>query len=226
MMESKCLIVTVAILCGGQGRRLGYRDKASLVFRGTRLIDRISELVKCISDDVFWVEKVPGQIKSLPHQVYARIHDHPIGGASGGVIAALRHASIQSHQNEEDHRSWCLVLSCDLPLITEVEILALADQASKAPPHLSCITFSEGPHPQPLCGIWRPATHGPLLAHIQAGGRLSSFVREYGTLLPIEQSSEQTHGHEALSPLFNLNTLEDLERLDRFEQRYASSQRS
>ena len=224
--------MTAAILCGGQGRRLGNLDKASISFRGQRLIDRISLLAERITSKVIWVEKEPHRLSSTPGRVYHRVGDHSVGGAVGALLSALNFIHHQaSHGPEDTHNEnvvdhWCLVLACDLPLITPHELQSLTQSIKGASSQVQCIALSMTQTPQPLCACWRSSAASLLLKHCEEGGRLTTFVERFGITLPIEEfgsTGEVTSDGRILSPLFNLNTFEDLSSLQNLEERYDHS---
>ena len=218
--------VTAAILCGGRGRRLGYIDKASISFLGQRLVDRISHRAAAVSSEVFWVEKEIGRLPSIGKNKYHRVSDHSIGGAAGGLLAALEYTQVTRKLSVPIEERWCLVLACDLPLITTQALHMLWLETQRVS-HLSvCVCFSEAGITQPLCAYWRASSLNLLKKHLEEGGRLTTFIQHNGTCLPIETlHSEKTLKQEGFDGplLFNLNTIHDLDTLLRLMKRYDHS---
>ena len=206
-----------AILCGGVGRRLGYRDKASIRFRGIRLVDRVSELVSKLCHEVCWVERHPHRLHSLDHQEYHRLKDHPIGGAGGAIISALQHYDRVNASLDHRRVEWVWIIACDLPLLTRESLELLAKQAILASPNTQCITFSDRGRPQPLCGLWRVQCGQMLIHLLQSGGRLTSYVKDHGQVIPLSELSSQSDRDLNESILFNINTIDDLSVLSSLE---------
>src|SRR5262245_53258314 len=90
--------LTLAILAGGRGTRLGGLDKSRLVFEGRTLLDRLLDL-KSLCADAFVVrdDVVPGR------------------GAPGGVVTALLLAQTP----------FVLIVCCDMPRVTPEAVRAL-----------------------------------------------------------------------------------------------------
>ena len=218
--------IAAAILCGGRGRRLGYVDKASISFLGQRLVDRISHCAAPLSSEVFWVEREIGRLPSVGKTQYHRISDHSMGGAAGGVLAALEYTQVTGELSVPINERWCLVLACDLPLITTHALHMLWLQTQRVSHRSMCVSFSEAGITQPLCAYWRASSLSILKKHLEEGGRLTTFIQHYGSCLPIETLySDETLKREDsdASPLFNLNTIDDLDTLLKFIERYDHS---
>ncbi len=96
--------VSVAILAGGQSRRMG-RDKAFLPVGGRPVLERVLERVVPLSDDVMLISNELEKYRYLGHRVIADIH--PGKGSLGGIYTAI-HAARYPH---------CLVVACDLPFL-------------------------------------------------------------------------------------------------------------
>jgi molybdopterin-guanine dinucleotide biosynthesis protein A len=96
--------VSIALLAGGQSRRMG-RDKALLDFLGEPLLARVIRRVRPLTDDLFIVatdrpEYTRFGIPVVPDAV-------PGCGPLGGIYTALSVARNDA----------CVVLSCDLPFV-------------------------------------------------------------------------------------------------------------
>jgi molybdopterin-guanine dinucleotide biosynthesis protein A len=96
--------VSVAILAGGQSRRMG-RDKAFLPVGGYPVVERVIERVAPLSDDVMLVTNAPDRYRHLGHRM---VDDaFPGTGALGGIYTAICAARY----------SYCLVVACDMPFL-------------------------------------------------------------------------------------------------------------
>ena len=108
--------LSVAILAGGQSRRMG-RDKAFLPVGGRPVIERVIESVTPLSDDVTIITNAPdnyrpylssygGFADALP--AFRMVNDvYPGKGSLGGIYTAI-HVASYSH---------CLVVACDMPFL-------------------------------------------------------------------------------------------------------------
>lgn len=193
----------VAILCGGEGKRLGNIDKASILFNDERLVDRISRVAKQLGSPLSWVEKTAGHL-SDPHQ-YAdrRLEDDPLGGSVGALVTALNSSS----------KEWVWILACDLPFIEVRHLAILAEQVMKVDQDVACITFVDSQHLHPLCALWRSNQANSLKKMIKNRGKISDFIKCYGALVSAASLIENEKISTPKTPLFNLNYPEDLKLL-------------
>ncbi|MBC7315222.1 MAG: molybdenum cofactor guanylyltransferase, partial [Chloroflexi bacterium] len=118
--------VSLAILAGGEGARLGG-EKAGLLLGGERLIDRALRRLAWLSEDR-WVVLRRGQALTVQG---ARLAEDlaPYEGPLAGMAAALKSA----------HLEWVFVLACDMPFVQRpvVEaLLALAEGCQAVVPRL------------------------------------------------------------------------------------------
>lgn len=104
--------VSVAVLAGGQSRRMGT-DKALLRFEGVPLLGRVLRIVEQVSEDVFIVGARPAY-QEFGVRVVA--DGYPGAGPLGGIATALQHA----------RHDRVLVVACDMPLLNLELLRALA----------------------------------------------------------------------------------------------------
>ena len=142
------------ILAGGQGRRLGGRDKPALVVDGRALLDRALEAVPGIP------VVVVGPPRTLPAGVVSAAEDPPGGGPAAAVAAGF--AALP----ELPADAIVAVLAADLPGIDASTLarLCAALLAGSSDPD-SADTYSADPggavlldpsgHRQYLIGVWR-----------------------------------------------------------------------
>ncbi|MDB4566817.1 molybdenum cofactor guanylyltransferase, partial [Akkermansiaceae bacterium] len=110
------------ILTGGKSSRMG-QDKAALKIGGVTQLDRILELVRPLTDDIylsvahlsegistFNAERSKLNVRLLPDL-------EPGPGPLGGLQAAFQH---------DPNSNW-LVIACDLPLLKKEDLQALVD---------------------------------------------------------------------------------------------------
>ncbi|MGC8878285.1 MAG: molybdenum cofactor guanylyltransferase [Anaerolineae bacterium] len=98
--------VSVAVLAGGQSRRMGC-DKAFLPVGGKPVIQRVLERVVPLSEDVILVTNAPDKYAS-----YTNCHIigdiYPGKGTLGGIYTALVAARYP----------YCLIVACDMPFLS------------------------------------------------------------------------------------------------------------
>lgn len=96
--------VSVAVLAGGQSRRMG-QDKAFLPVGGRPVIERVIQRVLPLSDDVTIITNTP----TLYHHFGLHIEGdvYPGKGSLGGIYTAIYVARYQ----------YCLVVACDMPFL-------------------------------------------------------------------------------------------------------------
>ncbi|WP_280527394.1 molybdenum cofactor guanylyltransferase [Ruania zhangjianzhongii] len=140
------------MLAGGQGRRLGGRDKATLPVAGQPLLQRV--LAACTgAQRVVLVGPGPA-----PDGVLRVQEDPPGGGPVAGIVAGL--AQVRS--------PWVLVLAVDQPdaaRATPALVAALADE-----PEADLLCHRDGTgHPQWLLGAYRARALREVLAPLGAG---------------------------------------------------------
>jgi len=112
-------LFSVAILAGGQSRRMG-RDKAWLDVGGRPLIERVAAQVKPLTDDLLLSVNTPGRYPSLGLRLVVDIY--PRQAALVGIYSALKAAR---HQH-------LLAVSCDMPFLNIDLLRHLVNLASTA----------------------------------------------------------------------------------------------
>ncbi|MFN8456993.1 MAG: molybdenum cofactor guanylyltransferase [Anaerolineae bacterium] len=112
-------MISIAILAGGQSRRMG-QDKAFLPVGGRPVIERVIAAVTPLTDDLFISANTPD--KFAPYGLSVVPDVYPDKAALGGiysVIGAARHGHV-------------LVVACDLPFLNVALLQHLIDLASTA----------------------------------------------------------------------------------------------
>lgn len=131
-------MVSVAILAGGQSKRMG-RDKALLNVGGRLLLERVIERVKPLTNDLFLSTGSP--------EKYARfglrrvVDIYPGKAALGGIYSALK-AARHPH---------VLVVGCDMPFLN---LALLQYLAGLAPTAAAVIPVVDPPHPEALHAVY------------------------------------------------------------------------
>jgi len=97
--------LSVVILAGGRGRRLG-QDKAALPFGGGTLLQHVVDHLSALTDDVIAVVR---RDQTLTVRGARMVADRrPEGGALVGIGTGLQAARY----------AWSLVVACDMPFIS------------------------------------------------------------------------------------------------------------
>jgi molybdenum cofactor guanylyltransferase len=132
--------VTLALIAGGQGRRLGGAPKGLLRYQGRTLIERLLELRPLVADAFIVANDAAYDFLGVP--VVPDVV--PRRGAPGGVHAALVTARTR----------WVLAVAADMPFVSsEVVKVLLAENRD----HSDVVCFRAGGRPEPLLGLYRTA---------------------------------------------------------------------
>jgi len=134
--------VTAAILAGGASRRMGT-DKAGLVWRGRTLLARVADAATAAGLPVVVVGRSEPAGWDVAGCGFAP-DDEPGLGPLGGLVSALRATTGP-----------VLLLSCDMPLLTEDAVRWLADAASAMALDRGLVTVTD--RPQQLFAVYTQA---------------------------------------------------------------------
>ncbi|MBI1877241.1 MAG: molybdenum cofactor guanylyltransferase [Chloroflexi bacterium] len=146
-------MVSVAILAGGQSKRMG-RDKAFLKVGGCPVIERVLAQVGPLTDDLFISANSPEKYAHLRLPIMPDIY--PDKAALGGLYSVIRAAR---HNN-------VLVVACDMPFLNAALLQYMIDLAPTADVIVPLIS---PPQPETLHAIYSknclPAIERRLLAN-------------------------------------------------------------
>lgn len=187
------LILTAAILAGGESRRMGT-DKTLLEIGGVTLLELAARTAQSSGLTPLVVGRDRPQNWPLAEVLF--LPDLlPGRGPLGGLETALRHTG-----------SPVLALACDLPLLTAEALCWLAAQAEEERGEHGLAVLNEGKW-EPLFSIYKPSCL-PLLETRLTAGRLSLHgLIESGNFSCLEAPDW------VRAQLVNVNTPEDLARL-------------
>ena len=133
--------LTLAVIAGGAGRRLGGRIKGLLEVAGRPIIERLLELAGP-GDKVLIVTQTP--------EAFARFGQPMVGdlvpdkGAPGGVVTALFHATTE----------WVFAVASDMPLLERAHLEALLRAATAG---VDVVVATRDGSLEPLCALYRRA---------------------------------------------------------------------
>ncbi|MEI8595258.1 MULTISPECIES: molybdenum cofactor guanylyltransferase MobA [Photobacterium] len=132
---------SVLLLAGGQGSRMGGKDKGLVSFRGRPLIASLFDVVRPLTDDL---------LISCNRNTdqYARYCDHiltdDISGFPGPLTGILKGLAAAKHD-------WLLLFPCDAPMIDQSLVRQLLDAASADMPRPAMIR--QGSQWQPMFSL-------------------------------------------------------------------------
>ena len=177
--------VTGTILAGGHARRMGGRPKGLAEVGGRRILDRVADALREVSDELLLVANAPEAGDWLPGVRVVR-DLVPGAGALGGIHAALSHA-----------RGPVLVVAWDMPFVAPAllaELRALGEAGA-----LAVAPASAGPAAaEPLCAWYAPGCRVAAERRLAAGDRRAQGLLDEvaAHVLPLDRV--RAHGDPAL----------------------------
>ena len=185
--------MTVAILAGGESRRMGT-DKAVLLFGGLSLLERTARTALFAGLTVLVAGRARPDGWQTPKVDFV-LDAAPGRGPLGGLETALKHADGP-----------VLAVACDMPLLTSEALIWLRDRAAASTSEHGLVVLNEGQW-EPLFSVYAPACL-PLIESRLAAGRLSL----HGLIEAGDFARADAPGWVA-AQLVNINTPEELRRL-------------
>lgn len=191
--------LAAVVLAGGRSRRMG-RDKATLRFRGERLVDRSVRSAAGGFDEVIVVRGHPHRpaisglaVRQIPDEI-------PGQGALGGIHAGLR--AMESHA--------AVVIACDMPLLEGSFLTWLGGQLGD---HEVAVPRSASGL-QPLCAAYDRTCLPAIEASLARGQRqVFAFYTQVRARELRPGPDGPWRGGEGL--FTNVNTPDDLAELER-----------
>jgi molybdopterin-guanine dinucleotide biosynthesis protein A len=150
----------LALLAGGQARRLGGIPKGLLTWKGEPVVQRLAALGTAYFAEVLLVTNAA--------EPYAHLGLRAVGdqlldkGPPGGVHAALWAARTP----------WVLALGCDMPFITRESLGPLLEARA---PQEEAVLYEVAGRLEPLVGLYAKALEGHFRQALQGGA--PSFAR-------------------------------------------------
>jgi len=183
--------VTLAIIAGGQGRRLSGVPKGLLQVEGRTVLERLLELGPCFGD-VLLVANAPEPYARFGLRTVADVV--PGKGAPGGVHAAL----------VASRTPWVVAVACDMPFVSReaVGVLLGAREGVEA------VCFEVAGRLEPLLAVYQAALAPAWGEALEEDPSLRQLLARFrARLLPGEALRAVDPG---LRALVNVNTPEDL----------------
>jgi len=189
--------VTVAILVGGYGSRMGGVDKASLELDGKPLLDRVLEAVSPYAAEVFVVANDDRLVGDPRFTVLRDPEEH--AGVLPALLTALDAATSPL----------LLLLACDMPFVDRNVVGFLLDLAAT---HDAVMPYVQS-FPQAMHAVYRVApcrvAVRSLLADESGGRRMISFLDDVNAVRVPEDEIRRIDPE--IRSFFNVNTPYDLE---------------
>lgn len=195
--------VSAVILAGGRSSRMG-RDKASIVFEGETLLQRVVQAAAEVASQIVLVG-APGQTLPAVTAAWPVITvddavagEGPLFGMATGLGAATG--------------ACCLVLGVDMPFLQPALLRLLVERLRTAGIESGArwvVPVAEG-RPQPLCSAIARDALAVLRAHLEAGDRAPMAAAASLGLVRIEESAWRAADPDGLS-FVDVDTPEALE---------------
>ena len=112
--------VTGVIQAGGKSTRMGGQPKALMELGGRRIIDRVVEVMRAVTDDLLIVTNTSDVYAPLGLPMVTDVF--PDHGSLGGIYSGLRAAS----------RDAIFTVACDMPFLTPEVARLVVDRAALA----------------------------------------------------------------------------------------------
>ena len=145
--------VTGVIQAGGKSTRMGGRPKALMELGGRRIIDRVVEVMRAVTDDLLIVTNTPEVYASLGLRVVADIF--PDHGSLGGIYSGLRAAS----------RDAIFTVACDMPFLAPDVARLVTDRAALA----DVVVPMSGGRFETLHACYARSCLGPMESNLREG---------------------------------------------------------
>ena len=185
------MTISVVILAGGEGRRIGG-DKPLRLLCGKSLVTHVLERARRYSEHVNLSVAEPNQLADLGE---LRLVDEAPGiGPLAGFRAAFSHAVAENHER-------ILIIPCDTPFLPT----DLLDRLSAAlTPSCEAAIAASGGRIHPSCGLWRTTMFSKLEAYLQVSRRSISGLVDSVNHATVEWPVTP------FDPFFNVNGPEDM----------------
>jgi len=187
--------ITGVIQAGGKSTRMAGQPKALMDVGGRRIIDRVVEVVRAVTDDLLLVTNTPDLYRSLSLPMVADVF--PDHGSLGGIYSGLDAASGEV----------AFTVACDMPfLVPEIARLVL-ERAGEA----DVVAPKVGEQWETLHACYGKACLGPIAACLRAGRlKISGFFDEVRVLAIAAELVARVR--DPALAFMNVNTPEELRR--------------
>ncbi|MCY1030008.1 molybdenum cofactor guanylyltransferase [Corallococcus sp. BB11-1] len=186
--------VTLAILAGGQGTRLGGVAKGLLTVDGRTVLERLLGLGSSFGD-VLLVTNAPAPYARFGPRIVADAVEGR--GAPGGVHAALGAARTP----------WVFAVACDMPFVTGAAARVVLEARAR---DVDAVCFEREGRWEPLLAVYRAALVARWGEALAENPSLRQVLSRFRTRTLPESALRAVDSHARA--LVNVNTPEDLVR--------------
>ena len=187
--------VTGVIQAGGKSTRMGGQPKALMELGGRRIIDRVADVVRAVTDDLLLVTNTPELYASLGLAMVPDVF--PDHGSLGGIYSGLRAAPGDA----------AFTVACDMPFLTPEVARLVIDRAALADVVLPTL----GGRLETLHACYAKSCLGPMESKLRQGQlRIAGFFDEVRVLAIPEDEVARFRDPELI--FMNVNTPEELAR--------------
>jgi molybdopterin-guanine dinucleotide biosynthesis protein A len=191
------------VLAGGASSRFG-QDKALIEVGGKPMLARMCELLRGVVNKVNVVAP-PEKYLSIGVQTVADLW--PGEGPLCGIVTALLNT-----EKSDPQREWNLIVSCDMPFLTQEWLAYLAERALKSSAQVVLPQSAHGP--EPLCACYRTDAGPALRAVFEHGVRkITDALKQVKT--EVLDAADWKRFDSAGRLFWNMNTAVDFEEVRR-----------
>jgi len=192
---ARSMKVTGVVQAGGKSTRMGGQPKALMALGGRRIIDRVLDVMRAVTDDVLIVTNTPELYAPLGLPLVPDVF--PDHGSLGGIYSGLGAA----------RRDVAFTVACDMPfLVPEVAqlVCARAHEADVVIPRV-------GGQYETMHACYAKSCLGPMEARLRAGQlKIIGFFEDVRVLAVPEAEVALFRAPELV--FMNVNTPGELER--------------
>lgn len=182
-------MITLALLIGGQGTRLGGVDKASLMLpSGHTTSEEILSVFHSRVQAVFAVGRRDQITHPLSKTMPIVVDEHPDQGPLRGIATALREAQTP----------WVFVVGCDQVGLDADDLMLLTEHCTRG---TMAIAWHSPAGPEPLCALYNRSLAGTATRLLESGERRARALLD------------GAHFVERAESIRNVNTADDLRRV-------------
>jgi molybdopterin-guanine dinucleotide biosynthesis protein A len=192
--------ITAIVLAGGQSSRFG-EDKALIRLKNQPLLRQICDLASDYATLVYIITPWPERYRGiLPQEYHLLPEEKPNNGPLIGFVQALAQVKTE----------WCLLLACDLPKLTKVELDNWLNHWRELNQEVMALLPKNSKGWDPLAGFYRSSSLPLLEEYIAQGGRSFQSWLSHQAVAELPLTNPQA--------LFNCNTKQDLIRLKSLDE--------
>jgi molybdopterin-guanine dinucleotide biosynthesis protein A len=187
--------ITGVIQAGGKSTRMGGQPKALLPLGGQRIIERVVDVVRAVTDDVLLVTNTPELYADLHLPMVADVF--PDHGSLGGIYSGLWSAEGDA----------VFTVACDMPFLTPAVARLVIDRAHEA----DVVVPKVGDQFETLHACYGKACLHPMESRLRAGQlKIVGFFPDVRVLVVSE--ADVARFRDPAVAFMNVNTPEELAR--------------